>query len=782
MSSCNHDTTTTDGSTAVHDGNTQSYVTSENLISEFYYENVYRFHRMENAENEDVTSFTRKNLNGNLTAINYSDAKAGRSLMTYSVTGELLGEEALPLSLKANTFAITDDGNIAAAVSAGYGYFNFVLFDMEGNILASSGEYFGTFGTSDGMAAFGSDCILYYSGYTALLFHDLTQPPMELDLPCMPQKIFRLSDDTLLIYGKIDYVLSGEYFLLDTNTGECSEYRYSDTVKDPAELFTDARDTCYGNGEFYANCKDGLYVYRDGAPVLLVNWSESDMDGSAITVEEVFSDDAFLVSRYDELEYQTDFGFLTRTEERRTKPREIVRLAAVGLDNTHRDLIYAAALQFNRENDDYKIILTDYETQAEETVTSGWTTYEEKQAVIAEAAQNAFEADLLAGVTYDGYFLPEVSENRELLSDKGLLCDLSGYLSEGQLLGCIETAYTTDGGIIALPFFMKLTTLITTQNTLPSTTRLTREVLYDLAAGLDDDETLFVEDVYDTLKTVGQYDFIDFDAKTCSFDTGEFAQWLDFLLDVRAGMYTDVSLEVIHGENEDLLGWQTFAMTSLDANRITEQNRVKFTEFTFSSVDSVAAMLLCFKGQRINYCGYPSDDGTTVLLSSDAMFSMSKTAPSPDGAAAFMQYLLSDEIQTCKRMDRFGLPVSRTAMERVFPMGYIYYKVGALNSVLTENDWMTYHPDAFGLSFLYSGDSMSAENQLRNGVVTSVYTRTDDRDLFLRFLDRATVKTAADATLATILDEEISYAEAGVRDSHETGRILQSRVNIYINE
>ncbi len=393
----------------------------------------------------------------------------------------------------------------------------------------------------------------------------------------------------------------------------------------------------------------------------------------------------------------------------------------------------------------------------------------------------------MSGITYDAYIFPEASKNRALLAEKGLLSDLVPYLEEEQLFKSVTTAYTTNDGLIALPFFIRMSTLITTQHTLPSTTRLTYDVMRGIAAELDAGETLFVSDVYENLKTTGQYNFLDAANGTCTFDSPEFETFLDFLIDVKAGVYTDTSLEMIHDYNCDADGYEyelqdhEFVLMSLDALAYMKQNRVKFTEFSFTSVHSLSAMLLNFAGTQINYCGYPSDEGTTVVLSSDALYSIATTAASPDGAAVFLQYLLSDEIQTSKKVSFFGLPVTRSAMEAVFPLGRIYYYPGVGGKRRVLEEWLANYPEAVQLGYLYNLENPDAYDDYL-GVFTSVMTTEDDRDRFFRFLDRATVKTAADTTLAAIIDEEISFAEGGARSAAETGKILQSRVSIYLNE
>ncbi|MBP3918524.1 MAG: hypothetical protein J6I50_05075 [Clostridia bacterium] len=763
-------------------------------ISDQYFENVYKFQRFNSNTGESVTLYSYQTFaDGELTAFCYFPDASDPVRAVYSIEdGTLLRWDTYTSTARGNFNCITDDGHI---LCAGWDEnhkedgFRIHLCDSDGNVHSRTPKQYsmGNNAIYSDVKAFGEDCYLYYTDkYEMYIFRSLEETPLFVDLPCLVRTIVRMDENTLLLYGAEDYLLNPRFYCLDITTGEYEEYCYSETVQQPKDLFLNPKELLYHNGEFYAHCKDGIYVYRDGAPQLLVNWEESYLDGDAIELCDVLSDDCFVIRYQNDMEQIYDDGLLFRTEERRAKPREVVNLAIVGLDEAHRDLIHTASLQFNRNNEDYIIKLRDYSDEAEKTIPySGFQNSAKRSAEIAEKAQAAFEADLLSGVPYDGYFLPQTPPVRDQLSEKGLLSDLSGYLEEDALLGCMETAYTTrDGSILALPFFMRLSTLVTSQFVLPTTTRLTRDVLYDMAEAIGDGEALFDTDVYENIKTVGQYDFIDEKAKSCSFDSPEFTEYLDFLSRVKAGAYTDESLELMHRETIANLYSieQYFTLPSIDALDQIGQNRVKLVAFDLYSVDALAALLLRFKGQKINYCGYPTDSGTAVILSTDALFSMSSSAGCPTGAAVFMQYLLSDEIQTSGKVKNFGLPVSRSALQKVFPKGFLYYRMGYAAMSSINDHWHTSHPDYVPIGYSLEDHIRDETWQKNNHMFTSVFVQKEDCDLFIRFLDRATVKTSSDAALREILDEEISYAESGARSAAQTGEVLQSRVFIYLNE
>ena len=714
---------------------------------------------------------------------------------SYDLQGNLKEIQSYPDILNgAKSFAILPNGETAVigAAEDSSSRLAFSLYDETENLLAQSAPFsVSEGGTYRGLYALG-ETIVYTNGSEMFLWqYPENTEPQHMILPCEAEWVKLLADGRFLIRDA-SFLTRAEdlYYVYDPHSSTVAKYSYSDTVQSPSELFADVLDTEYFNGKFYGLCQDGLYVWREeeSTAELLVQWDASNVDGTAVKLCAVLSRDCYYILYADAMNRSRNSCFLVRTEEQRTKPREVVSFAAAGLDDVHRELLSSAVLQYNRDHADYKIRLTDYETlvyQTEPFFTDAlqYETDEEWEAAWHAAAQARLEADLLSGVVYDGYFLPEKSSVRTMLSDKRLLSDLTPYIKEGQLLGCVETAYTTQNGMTALPFFMRLSTLVTSQFVLPTTTRLTRDVLYDMAEHLGDGEALFDTDVYEALKTVGQYDFINENAKSCTFDSPEFTEYLDFLFRVKAGAYTDETTQIIREyQYQTQTKSQEFVLTSLNALTKIGQNRAKFTEFQLYSQDALAAMLLRFKGQNINYCGYPSDSGTTVILSSDTMFSLSHTARCPLGAVAFMQYLLSDEIQTCRMMREYGLPAARSAMEKTFPVGYIYYKNGTRAHITVDGEWYAYHPEAVTLGYMYQKDWISQEEQETEGIFTSVFVQKEDCDLFIRFLDRATVKTSSDAALAEILDEELSYAESGARSAAQTGEVLQSRVFIYLNE
>jgi len=783
-------------------GQTTASVPQTPQTEEIVYEtdNVFKYRALKGAGGEAVHHWSVQPVGEEFWFLHWYAAGGGKPggfyYDIYDAAGVLQRSLALPEVLWRNAIMIaTQDGEYFYTYEAiDAGRRQFCCYDAEGNLLAQSKNYVPLYPVSmnkdvQDMQFFGGD-LYYYRNYTVYRFPDgdITQDAQIIEFPCYPDFVSLAPDGRLLVSGTVGSELFDpvEHFILDPETEETVKNPLAQNGADINTLFFEAQaiDAVFPCGDaIYAFCRDGLYAARDGAAEQIINWSESYLYPSSITVQKIVSDQCFLVQYDNPLMYNGfEDGMLCLTEERRAQKRQVFTLATVGLNLPQQKFLDGVVFLFNRDNADYAVEYHNYYSLVDDAYTMGYSNFISQET--ADAAQRQFEEDLLSGIVYDCYIFPEQSSNRDLLADKGLLADLSQYFEEDRIMGCVKTAYETVDGTIALPYFMRLSTLVTSQNVLSPQKKLTYDVLLEIAAELDGDETLFSQNAYENLKTTGQYEFVDPFSGTCSFDSAAGIAWLTFLSEVRAGTYSDSTLNILHSFSDANGGQRWYAVSPFLPDEVIRPQRVKFTEMEFGSFGAIAAAYWLYSKDRISFCGYPSEDETVVLLSADALFSIATDARCPDGAAAFLDFLFSADIQCCDMMSDYGLPVSREGMTAAFEQ-WAHFSMREISHIeldWMQDPWFQQNPDAFRLLCILRDEKMDDLNIDGNGVFDIVQFTDEDRDLFLRFLDRAVMRTASDAKLQEILDEELSYVESGIRSPAEAAAILQSRVSIYLAE
>lgn len=755
---------------------------------ELYYEHIFRFYPLLDADHLPLEVFTVRRVGDFVYAQGHVQSTVGVSKLCYNNIGEYQEATASNYS---GYFLLLEDGTQINVVTE-FKRFMLAKGDPESEDTETTDAY--PVGQSGGewyIETFGDDCIIVSKGYDMYIFRGFYEVPVYVDLPCVVQNVERISDDILLIFNREKELDTCEslYHTVNMKTGEVEEFSYTDDHPDPKDFIKKAVNIICRYGIYYGNRSDGLYKLEDGVETLVCSWEESGFKSIDIELLEVMRDDSFLIRYRNQLLSTTQTGFLVYEMIERSTPRAVVTMASVGLNGDFRQFLNAAVGEFNRQNDDYMIYYKDYNDLPDYHWLSEYTKYDPNEKE-RELAQNEFEMDLIEGRVYDCYIFPEDSPNRKLLADKNALIDLSPYVEENQLLGCVLNAFTQNSKVIALPFFMTMKTMVTTQNILSSHTPLTQSIILDMANALAQGEALFSEYNYEDIKDAALYEFLDYDGKSCSFDSQQFINYLPFLKAVYEGSYVDESLEVLwnntsHYGYHSLARYQEYILVNENAQNNIASKKLKFYQWEFYVRDSLSALMLAYHQQNINYCGYPYENGAGILLNTEALFSATTVSEHPEGAAAFLQFMLSKEIQTDRGTAKFGFPVTMEGIQQIFPIGYntYIYNTMMLTRPKAGNWYLDGHEDSIPLLIGNIRDEYPTEEQMKySSIIQCVNVTQDDCDLFIRFLNRAQTITVANQVIHDIVDEELSYYFEGIRGAEDTARIIQSRVNLYLNE
>ena len=162
-------------------------------------------------------------------------------------------------------------------------------------------------------------------------------------------------------------------------------------------------------------------------------------------------------------------------------------------------------------------------------------------------------------------------------------------------------------------------------------------------------------------------------------------------------------------------------------------------------------------GEDITLIGFPAENKKGSALEASLSFAMSSKSQNKEGAWEFLRYFLSYEYQK----DAYGFPTNLKRYEELKQeaMQKPYYYDENENKV--EYD-MTY----------YIGETE---------IIIPPMTEEEIQEFedFLFSLDQQTVYNE---DLLNIIKEEAAAYFAGQKSAEEVSKIIQSRVNIYVNE
>lgn len=573
---------------------------------------------------------------------------------------------------------------------------------------------------------------------------------------------------------------NGECMLYDEETQKLTGIRlYEET-----EAWNKAEQILYGeDGGVYFINGDSITVQRNGEDTLLCDFDKSYLSLDAMQFIDVLSEDRFLIWYHNPLTGEEYPAILAPTDAAERPMRQLVRVASIGtsarLSNemVRTEMIYASIAHFNMTNDEYFIELTDFDSLAEIDQNGNRIPGD-----TSSIRDRLFEDALLAGEKYDVYLIGSSFDDREMLVEKGLFLDITSYAERKNLIACVRDAMTQNGKITGIPFSVELSTLVTSTDILPAGSPFTYDKLFEIYETLEDGQALFCDYTGREMRQSAMYDFIDFENQNCTFDSAAFAQVFGFLADYEAAAYdgkalSDTPSAYLNHTVGSFSGHAQGVTAYGDIMEAFATGDIKFLKLDIGAPDALSSMLYFFEmiGKDYNLCGYPSADGGTVTVSTPMLMSVGADSDNISGAYAYLNLLLSDTLQTQDAM--FAFPVTQSAVETRLTWGVQYYYLAQESGMYTTRNYGSALRIQFGTASKAGLDSMKASYY-----DASLNVLKPDMLPLHEYICNSTMRGASDTVIRSIIEDELSYVSQGVRTAGEAGKIIQSRVWIYLNE
>lgn len=441
-------------------------------------------------------------------------------------------------------------------------------------------------------------------------------------------------------------------------------------------------------------------------------------------------------------------------EDDRVQNRRVITLLSEyrGLDRW----LYDVVSKFNAVNEDYYVSLI--------------------MPTLDEDFGEVLDARLLSGNAPD---LVCFHYNFHITSyiEKDIFLNLSPYFGDA-LLGCVKNAYTKgDGKQYLLPLSMHLYTYAAA--TALQSESLSWEQMYRLGKEIENGSSnlQFITSQMEDSRFMPYMisDFYDIREKTANFDSDAFKTRIRFMEACLKSYISHDDGQMLNGD----ISSNRYVLTNDSIRDAMQNGKIAVLNVPFKTAEAFSALKRVFEDTPYTLCGWPTEDGAApgAYVDSRDLISVVADSASLGGCKAFLDFLLSDDIQTSDYIKEYYLPVTRSALEKtLYDYRYLYYPDEPI-TILPS--FFTGEPEIWSdISALRHG-----AQKLENNDTLVLYEMTEeDRAAILDFFDTCVSGERMDTVIWEIVTEELSAYQAGAKTLDAAVKIIQNRVWIYLNE
>ena len=552
---------------------------------------------------------------------------------------------------------------------------------------------------------------------------------------------------------------NGQFFIpvdLETKT-------WGEKIKMPANAWNIyPGDDAY---DFYYKNNDNIYGYTFASDTKdkLVDWMACDVDTSNMYDSGMLSDGRVVGMTQDWSSDTTTYQLIVlhRIDASEVKEKTVLTLACMGLDWSLRSKI----VEYNKSNDQYRIQVVDY---------SEYATDDDYNAGITKLT-----TEIISGSVPDLFLTSNLPIDK--YAAKGVVADLYTFMDGGsglsrdyfvpQVLKAIEK----DGKLYELPTKFSIETAYALSSIVDQYDTWNVAAVQDAMTQLQEGATVFStgwtkSSVLNNCLTRNLAAFVDWTTGKCTFDSEAFQQLLAFCNSFPDDSSSDdgiaYSSEAATVDTMDDPVWES------DATRILSGKQLMATTSFYGFEDYIYNIYPV--KDKVTFVGYPSESGEPGnSFYIQCPMAISSVTKYPDAAWDFVSSMIEKTNEDAESM--YAFPISQEAFDK------------KMTAVMTEQ----YQLDENGEQVDWDGDgepdkmSIGSYEVVENGESAwqEVYALTqEDIDQILSVINSATGIVDYDDEILSIVSDEVSAYFAGDKDVQTTASMIQSRVNLYVQE
>ena len=482
-----------------------------------------------------------------------------------------------------------------------------------------------------------------------------------------------------------------------------------------------------GNGKIYMNTSTKLYMYDLNTQTAeeVLDWVNCDINTNNLNGFAALEDGSFVAlsvnydySDEDDRKTTIELANIKEVPASSVKQKKIVTLATMYLNYDMQEQV----IKFNRTNEEYRIQIKTY-------VNDDYSNYED--------AYTLFQSDIASGNAGDFFMANGI--NVDNLIAKGALADLTKLIETDEQIKMddfipnIIDVLSVDGKLYSISDSFNVQTLVGKAADVGEGKTWTFKDVMELVKSRPESQLLGYctkDSVLSTMLVYSMDCFYNSETGECSFDSEDFVQLLEICNTFPAEYNYD---------DEEYVSLPTQLRSG----------KVLLTQLFLSDFDDVQLYSKLY-GEPVNFIGYPTNGTSGSVAGFDNRFCINAKSKNKEGAWAFIRQFLLPDYQN--NLD-WRIPINQAAFEQKL------------------TDAMKADEDNVGSSWMYD------DVEIEMGPLDEAMVQTI-RDIVYS----VTTESVYDENLYNIISEEAAYYFGGDKSASEIAGIIQSRVQIYIDE
>ncbi len=483
----------------------------------------------------------------------------------------------------------------------------------------------------------------------------------------------------------------------------------------------------------------GILTYNlgDAEPKMIMNYVNSDLSSYGVNSIQFIDEEHFIGFFYDESQNSQVGAIFTYIPPEQIPDKEVLVLASSFVDFE----VQTRVVKFNKESDKYRIVTKDYSSY---NTSEDWT-----------AGQTQLNNDIITGgmpdILIDSNFLPI-----ENYVSKGLLMDIDALIAQDEELSKVEflqnvfDAFRIGGKLYQVIPGYSVRTMAAKKSLVGDRVAWTVDDAMNMVKSLGPESSLVSEWTRETfLSYMMQYcgsDFVDVETGKCSFDSENFIKLLELARELPESLDVDYNDESY---------WEEY-----NAHYYTQyrENRTILKQCYIYSIRELNYTINGDFGEDVSFVGFPTESEQGSVISPASSFLISSKTACPEGAWEFVRYYLSEEYQS---EHSYMLPTRKDVFED-------------FASHATEKP---YYIDENGEKVEYDETYWINEESIPLEPLNQSQV-----DAIKNFLYTVSKKEYNNEAILNIITEECGAFFSGQKSAQDVAGIIQSRVQIYVNE